>query len=132
MEKLKLEFTKAGKLQDALAVEGEIKATSGKEAVAPETTLGSSKEKLQAWLPGKSLVGEWSYGPVTIQIDATEARTYDSHTADTPAKHHFQWKVTGVREVTLQKTDKANERPIVLRFSQDYSTVTCIDRPELK
>ena len=49
LEKLKIEFTKAGKLEDALAIDGELKRIA--ELTSQEPSAGT-KSKLATWIVG--------------------------------------------------------------------------------
>ncbi len=64
LEKLKIEFTRAGNLEGALAVDAEIKSLEKKPTETPNTEIGTVDQSDLGWLVGMSIThGDyvWSF-----------------------------------------------------------------------
>lgn len=114
LEKLKIEFTKAGRLEDALAVTEEIKKISGVTS-PPKGGESPDKTKVTDWLTEK---GGWLAGTTAFLFlpNGTGTKTYQG------SEFPLTWKIGDDLVVTTEATDpngKVSRDWFILRSSRE-------------
>jgi hypothetical protein len=124
LEKLKIELTKLGNLEGALAVDAELKkiSNSGNATAAPSpASIGSGKRELLNVLNDSVWIGTWEWGDVDFTFKG------DSVIQQAGTK----WEGTGKVEVTSARQirmtfEQPNKAPLIntLEISKDGRSMT--------